>query len=326
MGQWTANSPATPRTDAERARRPERVSLRHRVEYLAAFGVLKLLGRLPHSLGRAVCAGLGALSYGLWPRLRRVGLFNLRLAFPEQRESERRRVLFRHFQNLARMLGDFAQFPRLNRANIERLIVYDGFENFARAKDLGKGVLFLTAHFGNWELSSFAHGLYGFPCNFVIRELDNPLIDRLVNGYRSASGGRAIEKKDFAFQAIRALKQGEAVGILMDQNMQPPEGIFVDFFGRAASTTTGPARLAQKTGVPVVLGLVIWDPKLRKYRLRFDPVEWILRQDPEEEIAVNTANFTRKIEAYVRRYPDQWLWVHRRWKTRPPGEPPLYPF
>ncbi len=326
MGQWTADSSASSRARAENTARVEGGSFRHQIEYFAAAGTLKILGGLPHSLSRAVCAALGVASYWLWPRLRRVGLFNLRLAFPDWSERERRRVLFRLFQNLGRMLADFAQFPRLNRSNIEPLIVYDAFENFAQAKEQGKGVLFLTAHFGNWELSSFAHGLYGFPCNFVVRGLDNLRIDALVNAYRSASGGSAIEKKDFAFQSLRALKQGQSVGILMDQNMQPAEGIFVDFFGRAACTTTGPARLAQKTGVPIVLGLVIWDPKLRKYRLHFDRVEWIRRDDPEEEIAVNTANFTRLIEDYVRRYPDHWLWVHRRWKTRPPGEPPLYPF
>jgi Kdo2-lipid IVA lauroyltransferase/acyltransferase len=326
MGQWTADRSASSRSHPEKPRRGEKVSTAHRLEYIAAASILKILGWLPHRLSRAVCAVLGALSYWLWPRLRRVGLFNLRLAFPQWPARERRRVLFRLFQNLGRMLADFAQFPRLNPSNIKRLIDYDGFENFQRAKDEGKGVLFLTAHFGNWELSSFAHGLYGFPCNYVVRELDNLRIDALIDQYRSSSGGRPIEKKDFAFQSLRALKQGQPVGILMDQNMQPSEGIFVEFFGRLACTTTGPARLAQKTGVPIVLGLVIWDRELRKYRLHFDRVEWIRRNDPEEEIAANTANFTRLIEDYVRRYPDQWLWVHRRWKTRPPGEPPLYPF
>jgi len=224
------------------------------------------------------------------------------------------------------MLADFAHFPEWNRRNIEDFIIYDGFENFERARSQGRGVLFLTAHFGNWELGSFAHGVYGYSCRFVVRELDNPLIDALINHYRSLSGGKPIEKTDFARQVMRALQRGEAVGVLMDQNMSPSEGVFVDFLGHQASTTTGPARIARKTGAPLVLGLVIWDPRLRKYRLRFDPVEWIKREDPEEEIIANTANFTQLIETYVRRYPDQWLWVHRRWKTRPPGEPPLYPF
>ena len=309
----------------EQPERPSRPRLAHRLQYYAALAVLKFLGWLPHRAARAVCAVLALMSYWFWPRLRRVGLSNLKLAFPEWTERRRRDVLAGLFKNFGRMLADFAHFPRWNRENIESLIIYDGFENYAQAQNQGKGVLFLTAHFGNWELGSFAHGVYGYPCQFIIREMDNPLIDQLINRYRCLSGGRAIEKRDFAREVLRAFAQGQAVGILMDQNMAAGEGVFVNFFGRLACTTTGPARVARKTGVPIVLGLVIWDWKLKKYRLRFDSVDWIKREDPEEEILVNTANFTRVIEDYVRRYPDQWLWVHRRWKTRPPGEPPLYP-
>lgn len=326
MGQLMTRSSVSPSPAPQASGGPAPKSFRHRLEYVAAAGVLKVLGWLPHGASRVACSALGALCYWLWPRLRRIGLFNLRLAFAGWSERERHQVLFRLFQNFGRMLADFAHFPRLNRENIERLIIYDGFENYAEARAQGKGILFLTAHFGNWELSSFAHGIYGFPCHFVVRELDNPLMNAFINHYRGLSGGKPIEKNDFAFQALRALRQGEAVGILMDQNMLPAEGIFVDFFGRLACTTTGPARVAQKTGVPIVLGLVIWDANLKKYRLRFDRVKWIARDNPEAEIFINTANFTRLIEAFVRRYPDHWLWVHRRWKTRPPGEPPLYPF
>ncbi|HLY61279.1 MAG TPA: lysophospholipid acyltransferase family protein [Terriglobia bacterium] len=324
MGELTTNDVSTLASAPDQARVHKHPTRRQKLEYFAASMVLKLLGWLPHRVARGVCAVLAALSYWLWPRLRRVGMLNLRLAFPEWSARDQRRVLFALFQNLGRMLADFAQFPRMNRGNIERLLVYEGFENYARAQSQGKGVLFLTAHFGNWEISSFAHGLYGYPCNFVVRELDNPLIGALVERYRSRSGGRPIEKTKFGSQVLRAFKNSEAVGILMDQNMLPGEGGFVDFFGRQACTTTAPARLARRTGVPIVLGLVIWDKKARKYKLRFDPVEWIKKDNAEDEILANTANFTRLIEEYVRRYPDHWLWVHRRWKTRPPGEPPLY--
>lgn len=303
----------------------EQPSLRHRVEYWAAKGVLSLLGALPHRPARGLCCLLSMLSYWLWPRLRAIGLRNLELAFPEWSARERRRTLAASFQSLGRMLADFAHFPRLNRANIERLIVYDGFEHFESARRQGNGVLFLTAHFGAWELGSFTHGVYGYPVNFVARKLDNPLIDALVNRYRCLSGARPIDKAEFARPALRALKRNESVGILMDQNMLPAEGVFVDFFGRPASTTPSPARVAQKTGAAVVLGLVIWDAKIGKHRLRFESVDWISRLDPAEEVLVNTANFTHILERHIRRHPDQWLWVHRRWKTRPPGEPALYP-
>ena len=325
MNPLAVNNSGISPAPAETPPQPK-VSVERRLEYWAVLGALRGLGAVPHAVTRGVCAVLAVLGYWFWPRLRQVGLFNLRLAFPEWSEGQRRRVLYRLFRNFGRMLADFAHFPRWNRGNIERVIIYEGFENYARAHAQGKGVLILTAHFGNWELSSFAHGVYGHPLNFIVREMDNPLIDALINSYRSMSGGRAIEKKDFARGLLRAFERGESVGVLMDQNMLPGEGVFVDFFGRVACTTTGPARIARRVGVPIVLGLVIWDDKLRKYRLRFDAVEWIRRGDPEEEIIANTAHFTRLIEDYVRRYPDQWLWVHRRWKTRPSGEPPLYPF
>lgn len=301
-------------------------TFRHRLEYAAATAVLRALGALPRPLTRAVCQALAVGSYFLWPRLRQVGLFNLRLAFPDWPQRQRRRTLFRTFRGFGRMLADFAYFPRLTRTNVERLIVYEGFEHYACAQARGKGVLFLTAHFGNWELSSFAHSLYGNALNFASRQMDNRLLDALILRYRCLSGAKPIEKNDFARRALQALRQGEAVGMLMDTNMLPAEGTFVDFFGRPACTTTGPARLARKTGAALVLGLAIWDAKLGKYRLRFEPVSWIEHEDPEEEIRLNTAYFTKLIEDYIRRYPDQWLWVHRRWKTRPPGSPPLYPF
>lgn len=326
MNSATLKNPADPSPAVDAAGRAPRLPLHQRLEYYAVRGVLSILGGLPHVVARALCAVLATASYWCWPRLRRVGLFNLRLAFPEWSERRRRRTLFALFRNFGRTLADFAHFPRWNRGNIERLIIYEGFENYARAQSEGRGVLFLTAHFGNWELGSFAHGVYGYPCNFVVRGLDNPLIDKLINRYRCLSGGRAIDRHDFGRQVPRVFAKGEALGVLIDQNMLPGEGVFVDFFGHPACTTTGPARVARKTRVPIVLGLVIWDPKLKKYRLRFDAVDWIHREDPEEEILANTASFTRRIEDYARRYPEQWLWVHRRWKTRPPGEPSLYPF
>jgi KDO2-lipid IV(A) lauroyltransferase len=319
------NRPPTS-TTSEQATGVPPVTFRHRLEYWAVVALLKTLGWLPHKLARGICSVLAAVSYWIWPRLRRVGLFNLRLAFPEWTEARRRRAIRGLFQNFGRMLADFAHFPRWNRDNIEKLIIYDGFENYERAQSQGRGVLFLTAHFGNWELGSFAHGIYSYPCHFVVRDMDNPLIDQLINRYRCLSGGTSINKSEFARGVLRAFARGHAVGVLADQNMMLNEGVFVEFFGRLACTTTGPARVARKTRVPVVLGLVIWDAKLKKYRLRFEAVEWIKRDDPEDEILANTANFARLIEEYARRYPDQWLWVHRRWKTRPPGEPPLYPF
>ncbi len=177
---------------------------------------------------------------------------------------------------------------------------------------------------GAWELSAFAHSLYGYPLNIVMRPLDNPYLDRLTREYRTMHGNKAVDK-DFARGLIAAMRKGETVGVLMDTNMIASQGVFVDFFGIQACTASGVARVALKTDAAVVPGFTIWDPVLNKYRLRFDPAAQLIRTgNTESDVIANTALFTKVIEDYVRRYPDQWLWVHRRWKTRREGEASLY--
>jgi len=195
--------------------------------------------------------------------------------------------------------------------------------DFERAK--GKGVLFLTGHLGGWELSSFAHSLHGHPLQIVMRGLDNPLVDRLVQSYRTMHGNTVVDKDNFVRGLLGAMKKGETVGILMDTNMTPPQGVFVDFFGIPACTASGLARIALRTDAAVVPGFCVWDAVLRKYRLRFDPAMELIRTGEDDaDVLTNTALFTEKIEQFVRKYPEQWLWVHRRWKTRPEGEKGLY--
>jgi len=280
---------------------------------------------LPRPLARAIGITLGLTVYTLHRRLRRVGLRNLSLAFPEMSDRERRRIVRGEFISLGRQLAEVCLFPRYTRENVSRIVVYEGFENFERAYARGKGVLFLTGHIGAWELSAFAHSLQGHPLSIVMRSLDNPYIDKLIQGYRTMHGNRTVDKDDFVRGLLSAMKAGETVGILMDTNMTPPQGVFVDFFGIPACTASGLARIALRTDAAVVPGFTVWDSKLRKYILRFDPaVELIRTADNESDIIANTAKFTKVIEEVIRQYPDQWLWVHRRWKTRPPGQPSLY--
>jgi KDO2-lipid IV(A) lauroyltransferase len=186
-------------------------------------------------------------------------------------------------------------------------------------------VLYLTAHLGGWELSSFAHSLHGHPLHIVMRPLDNERLDDLMRQYRTMHGNSTVDKDNFIRGLLSAMKAGECVGILMDTNMTPPQGVFVDFFGVSACTASGLARIALRTDAAVVPTFTIWDNTLRKYRLRFDPALNLVKTgDDEADTIANTALFTKLIEGYVRHYPDQWLWVHRRWKTRPEGEKPLY--
>jgi len=299
--------------------------MRHRLEYALAWCVVKTIGALPRPLARFVGISLGQLIYLLHGKLRRVGMRNLALAFPGMTTRERRKIVHRVFTSLGRQFAEVCLFPKYTKENVSRTVAYDGYENFDRASQRGKGVLFLTGHIGGWELSAFAHSLYGHPLHFVMRQLDNPYLDALVRHYRTMHGNTPILKDDPARELLRAMKAGATVGILMDTNMTPPEGVFVEFFGIPACTASGLARIALRTDAAVVPGFTVWDPVLRKYRLRFEPAVPLVRTgDNEADIVANTAKFTKVIEDVIRRYPDQWLWVHRRWKTRPSGQPPLY--
>ena len=296
-----------------------------RLQYAPAWIIIKLVGILPRPLARAVAIFFAQIIYLLHFRLRRVGLRNLALAFPEKSKSERARILRGEFTSLGRQLAEVCHFPKYTLENVNQVIVYDGFENYERAYARGKGVLFLTAHFGGWELSAFSHSMHGHWMHVVMRPMDNLYLDRLIRSYRTMHGNTTVDKDDFIRGLLAAMKKGEVVGILMDTNMTPPQGIFVDFFGIPACTASGLARIALRTDAAVVPTFTIWDPVLRKYRLRFDPaVDLIRTDDNEADIITNTQLFTKIIEDYVRRYPDQWLWVHRRWKTRPDGQPPIY--
>ena len=301
--------------------------MREWIEYTAVWVILKALGLLPRPMARSFAARVVKLIYPLLPRLRKVAEVNLRIAFPEWSEAQRKTVERGMLRNLGWMAAEFAWFPKHSKENIEDVVVLDGHENFLEGQRRGKGVLYLTGHVGAWELSSFAHALYGFPLHYMARRIDNAKIDALVNGYRCLSGNRPIFKNESARVMLKVLKEGGTVGILADQNTMPQEAVFVDFFERKASTTTGIARVALHTDAAVVPGYAVWDETIRKYRLRFEPpVELIRTGDAERDVLENTQKFTNVIEEIVRKYPEQWVWVHGRWNTRPKGEPSLYDF
>ena len=300
-------------------------TMREWCEYAAAWTIVKFLGILPRPVARGTAAAIARLLLLCRPPLRRAGIINLRLAFPDWTDAQRRRTLRRMARYLGWMAAEFAHFPELSRENIERLVVLDGFENFDAAHRRGKGVIFLTGHMSAWELAPFAQALYGHPLSFLARAVDNRRVDALVNHYRCLSGNRPIEKNNAARAMLRVLHDGGTVGILADQNTSLDEGIFVDFFGIPAATTTGLARIARRTDAAVVPGFLFWDAAMRKYRLRFEAaVQLQQTADEDADIRVNTARFNKVIEDYVRAHPDQWLWVHKRWKNRPAGEPSLY--
>jgi KDO2-lipid IV(A) lauroyltransferase len=253
------------------------------------------------------------------PRLRRVAMRNIELAYPRKTPAERKAIVDEVFRSIGRLLYAFARFPRMNRQNISQWIRYEGLEHFLDAKKAGHGILFATAHLGNWELSAFAHGLLTEPMNVVIRPLDNPAADRLVEQRRQLSGNRLIEKWDGARAILRALQQNEAVGILIDQNTSLQEGVFVNFFGVPACANTAFAKIAHRTGAAVIPGFALWLEDEKRYVLRFYPPLKITG-DPLHD----TQRLHALLEEVIREFPGQWLWIHRRWKTRPPGEDSIY--
>jgi Kdo2-lipid IVA lauroyltransferase/acyltransferase len=297
------------------------------LEYYAAWLILKVLGALPRRVARALGVFIARVLYAMVPKLRRTANFNLRLAFPDWADTQRKAVIRGMLRNLGWMAAEFAQLPRYTKENIDQIVILDGHENFLAGQRRGKGVLYLTGHIGAWELSSFAHALYGYPLRYMARPLDNLRIDTLVNRYRGLSGNKPVFKNESARLLLKILREAGTVGILADQNTMPGEGMFVDFFGTPACTTTGIARVALHTDAAVVPGYAYWDDEIGKYRLRFEPaVELARTGDTERDVFVNTQRFAKVIEGIIRKHPEQWVWVHARWKTRPKGERPIYEF
>jgi KDO2-lipid IV(A) lauroyltransferase len=294
----------------------QRSAIRNGLEYGAALLALKSLEFAPLPLAHWLARRYVRLLDLAIPRLRRVAYRNLSLALPEANTSE---IADGVFRSIARTIVTFAKFPSIRKDNVGRWIRCEGGGHFESALREGRGVLFATAHLGNWELSAYAHALLRAPMNVVVRPLDNPLIDRLVELRRGLSGNRPIFKKDYARAILKALAANQAVGILIDQNASPDDGVFVDFFGLPACAGTGFAKLAAHSGAAVIPGFALWSEEERRYVLRFYPPIPITGDPARDTQALQT-----KLEEVIRACPDQWLWIHRRWKTRPPGEPSMY--
>jgi KDO2-lipid IV(A) lauroyltransferase len=300
-------------------------AVRDLAEWSVVWPMLRTLQHLPLPVARLESAALAGALRAAIPRLERTARRNLALALPEALEARREEILDGVFRSLGRSLLTFARFPQLNRGNLDRWIRYEGYEHFQQAQACGRGVLFLTGHLGHWELSALAHGLHGHPLHVMVRRLDNPYLDRLVSRYRTLSGNGVLEKTDSPRRIFELLRSNQAVGMLVDQNASLEGGVFVDFFGVKACASTGLARIALRTGAPVVPGFALWEEAEQRYVLRFWPPLEILRTgDAENDVQVNTQRVHTLLEQVIRRWPDQWLWIHRRWKTRPPGEPAIY--
>jgi KDO2-lipid IV(A) lauroyltransferase len=294
-------------------------------EYWLVVPMARSLGRLPRGLGRRLAGALAFAVYWVHIRLRRVGERNLQLALPELSSKAREKILRRVYIHLGWQLVEFCRMRRYTAENTIGWIRTEGLDHYLAAKARGKGVLVLTGHLGAWELSSFYHSLMGHPMGMVIRRLDNRRLDDFVNGIRCLHGNHVLHKDDFGRGLITAMRSGQTVGILTDTNMTPPQGAFVKFFGVDACAATGLAHVALKTAAAVLPGFMLWEEAERRYVLHFGPELTFTRTgDDQADILAATQQCNQALETWIRHYPDQWLWIHRRWKTRPAGEPGLY--
>jgi KDO2-lipid IV(A) lauroyltransferase len=295
--------------------------------YLLCRAAMLFFRIVPRAVALPVVDLLAGIVYCADPYHRRIADINLRIAFPGLGPADRRRIARRSFQNTGRNLLEISRMPLLRRETIPLLVEYDpdnGLGNYLAAHSRKKGVLYLTGHFSAWELLPAAHAVYGYPLSFVTRPLDNRALEAYLLQMRMLPGNQVISKKNAARLILQALRSGGDVGILMDQNTSHQEGVFADFFGLPAATSTSIARFALRTDAAVV-PVFLTPMQKGRYRMKFLPyLELIRTGDDEHDIEVNTRHFNRALESIIREHPDSWLWGHKRWKNQPAGNPDPY--
>jgi KDO2-lipid IV(A) lauroyltransferase len=302
--------------------------LQIRIEYAAARVGLGLFGLLPRRAALRLATWIMLAVSVMLPRLKKIGMRNLQIAFPEKTADERAAILRGTFENLGRVLGDLSQFHKYDRERLAELIEYDLDETSRSLYELqknGRGVLITTGHLGNWEMLVLGFAALYEPISYLARPLDNPLLDTMLNEKRTRFGNNPINKKNSAMFAVAILRDGGILGVLADVNVQAREGVFVPFFGVPACTSSGPALLAMRSEALIFPTFCVWQKDKRRYRFIHGPVlKPTNTGDRKQDIIDTTAAYTAEIETLIRQYPDQWMWIHKRWKTRPPGEPGLY--
>jgi KDO2-lipid IV(A) lauroyltransferase len=297
------------------------------LEYWAARSVLATLGLLPAETAFMLGRALGNIAYALAGDLRKTGGTNLRLAFPEKSEEERGQLLRECFGSLGRELGLFSQFSSRSKEELKQLIEAQGLENLEAAKAIhGNRLILFTGHIGAWELTSFGLALFNHPITFLVRRIDNSRIEELVDRVRSRFGNQTIDKLSAARSMLKVLRSGETLlGLLPDLNTLDDEAIFINFFGVPAATTFVVAKLALRNKTPLIPVFAPWSEEKQKYLLIVEPpIPAECTGDEDADVRRLTIRLTAVLEKQIRRYPDQWLWIHKRWKTRPPGEAAIY--
>jgi KDO2-lipid IV(A) lauroyltransferase len=299
------------------------------LEYIAARSILGFFGILPRSLSIKFGILTAKFGYMVLGGLRRTGMRNLELAFPENTRAENLSILKASFKNLGRVLGETSQFSRATPEKLAKLVDFefdpDKYALYEKLKAEGCGAIIASPHLGNWEMAVFAYSALREPINYLARPIDNPLIEDMTVKLRTRFGNRPIDKTNSVSTVIELLRTGKTLGVLPDVNVHPKEGVFVPFFGIPACTTSGVAMLAMRTNAMIVPMCGVWNEAARKYKvIHGDIITPARTGDRHRDILETTAAMTLAMEKFVRAYPEQWLWIHKRWKTRPPGEEELY--
>jgi Kdo2-lipid IVA lauroyltransferase/acyltransferase len=283
------------------------------------------LRALPLESAVQVGAAVGALAAKLDPANRHVAMCNLEIAFPERDSAIKQRILTDAYRNYGRMAAEWVHFFEFTRANIERYVTYEAREHWDEAIRIsaGRGILILTGHFGNFELLSLAHAIYGTPTAIVQRPNRNPVIDAAVTARRVRFGNLPVPRKGAGREILRRLRDGWMVAIPLDLDTR--RGVFVDFFSMPAATNDALARIAMTSGAPVLPAFMVREGTSTRHRIKFLPILQIERgTDRDESVRINTQRFTDTLAQMIRLHPDHWNWIHRRWKTRPNGEARFY--
>jgi len=279
--------------------------------------ILKFFGAVPRKMRIGFFTGMFRLFYYLAPRRRLITLHNLRCAFPEKSTTEIKSIAKGAYRTLGISSADFFEIPSLTKDNIGDLVDVEGLEYCTKALEKNRGMLMLGAHFGNWELAAVAFSLLFKPAVITYRPLDSPTLDNLVLWVRSSSGNILIDKKRAMRKMLRSLTHNEIVATMIDQNMSRREGVFVDFFGQPACTTTGLALISLHTESPVIPAYIVRLENGRYKLIIREEIQIAHTGNEDKDVHVNTQNFTQVVEDIVREYPEQWFWLHQRWKTKP---------
>ncbi len=304
----------------------KRSKIKNKAELLAVRSLLGAIGALPLETSMRFGKSFGKMLAKRFPQLQKTARRNLEIAMPELSAEEKEKIVHGTFESLGRHLGFVSHFRKFKHEDIHELIEVVGkTENFDKVYANGSGVLFFTGHFGSWEVFNLLPAAFGFGMNILVRRIDNPLVEDFVDAMRTQFGSVTLDKTKSARTMFRVLRKGSLLGILADLNVQEKEGVFVDFFGVPASTTTSIAKLALATNAAVLPAFAVWEESKKKYVVYLEPpVAYEKTENTDEDIRQLTQEITKVVEKYVRKYPEQWLWIHKRWNTRPKGENKIY--